>query len=59
MPNPWRILWWLLVHGSALAALLCWLAASQPHNTYDAMPIKCGAHLRETCPSTGVQWERR
>lgn len=41
-----------------LAALGQFLAITQKTNIYDAMPTRCGAKLRDVCPSTGINWGR-
>jgi hypothetical protein len=46
----------LLVISMLLAALGQFLAITSKSNIYDAMPIRCGAKLRDVCPSTGIHW---
>jgi hypothetical protein len=51
-----RMLNTLLVISMLLAALGQIIAITQKTNIYDAMPTRCGAHLRDVCPSTGIHW---
>lgn len=39
-----------------VAALVQFLEITQKTNIYDAMPTRCGAKLRDVCPSTGIHW---
>lgn len=39
-----------------LAAALQALALTHKTNIFDSMPIRCGHKLKDTCPSTGINW---
>lgn len=51
-----RLLNTLFVLAMLLAALGQFLAITHHTNIYDAMPIRCGHKLKDTCPSTGIHW---
>lgn len=46
----------LLVILMLVAALGQFLAITHKTNVFDSMPTRCGAKLRDVCPSTGIHW---
>lgn len=51
-----RVFWALTTLAAGLALVAMLAAVLTPVNVYDTLPIKCGHKLRDTCPSTGVNW---
>jgi hypothetical protein len=54
-----RVVWLFTVMALCFAGLVQVAAITAPTNVYDRLPIKCGYKLRDTCPSSGVNWVRK
>lgn len=48
----------LVIAALTVALWFMWMTINTPFNLYDTLPTKCGHKLRETCPSTGVNWSK-